>query len=483
MGKWNLLPADSNGNWHSEETSMYFKKIFGFGKGTFIIQTLDDDIQHAYFPQFYIDKIYKYIRDTNNRDYKEFEKLLKGFYKLRKLARTAIPKTKGINLKNLSNRKLLKIFLYNRDWAHRVTPYDQFGWIAEDYWNPIMEKILLKYGLKKNSEEYLRVLFVLTKPEEISTTLIEKRSVLDQAIKIKHKKTDLVSASRKLADSFGWMPVFTYGTPWGKDHYIRELKELLKKSSRGLGNEYSKLKNYGQIRNQEVNRVMKKYQFGSEDLQKFVDFSLALDTRNEAEYLVSLAGFYLLPIYDEIARRLYVSVKQLRNLVKKEIIACLEKRADANDILQNQGKVIGWVFDRSMIHMKYLTSKEAQRFFDYLNKTANDLQGNDEFVGICASPGKVKGRARVIFYPNEGNKIKQGDILITHATTVDFLSPMKRASAFVTEIGGLTCHAAVVAREFGVPCVVGLKNATKVIKDGDLVEVDANKGIVKIIKK
>ena len=56
---------------------------------------------------------------------------------------------------------------------------------------------------------------------------------------------------------------------------------------------------------------------------------------------------------------------------------------------------------------------------------------------------------------------------------------MKRATAFVTEIGRLTCHAAVVAREYGVPCVVGLKNATKNFKDGDMVEVDANKGIVK----
>lgn len=78
-----------------------------------------------------------------------------------------------------------------------------------------------------------------------------------------------------------------------------------------------------------------------------------------------------------------------------------------------------------------------------------------------------------------GGKVKQGDILITHATTVDYLPPMKRAAAFVTEIGGLTCHAAVVAREFGVPCVVGLKNAMANFKDGDMVEVDANKGIVR----
>jgi len=83
----------------------------------------------------------------------------------------------------------------------------------------------------------------------------------------------------------------------------------------------------------------------------------------------------------------------------------------------------------------------------------------------------------------DNHKVNQGDIMIAHATSVDSLPPMKRAAAFVTEIGGLTCHAAVVSREFGVPCIVSLKNATKNFKDGDLVEVNATKGTVKKLKK
>jgi phosphoenolpyruvate synthase/pyruvate phosphate dikinase len=195
-----------------------------------------------------------------------------------------------------------------------------------------------------------------------------------------------------------------------------------------------------------------------------------------------LAGFYLLPIYKEIAKRLFISVKQLRNLVKKEVIACLEGKIDPQEIFSKQDKIIGWVFDKSMTEMKYLTSAEAKKFFKYLNKHSTDLQGNTEGVGICASPGKVSGKTAVIFYPRENDKVKNGNILITHATTVDFLPAMKRAAAFVTEIGGLTCHAAVVAREFGVPCVVSFKNATKKFKTGNRVEVNADKGIVRKIK-
>lgn len=80
-------------------------------------------------------------------------------------------------------------------------------------------------------------------------------------------------------------------------------------------------------------------------------------------------------------------------------------------------------------------------------------------------------------------KMKEGNILVAMATNPTFVPVMRKAGAIVTDMGGLTCHAAIVSREWGIPCVVGTKIATKVLKDGDLVEVDANKGIVKIIKK
>ena len=110
------------------------------------------------------------------------------------------------------------------------------------------------------------------------------------------------------------------------------------------------------------------------------------------------------------------------------------------------------------------------------------MQGNTEGQGVCANPGFVIGKAKIVTSPDKNSKVKSGDILIAEATTVDYLPAMKRAAAFVTEVGGLTCHAAVVAREFGVPCVVGLKNATKNFKDGDKIEVNADKGIVRKLK-
>jgi pyruvate,water dikinase len=81
------------------------------------------------------------------------------------------------------------------------------------------------------------------------------------------------------------------------------------------------------------------------------------------------------------------------------------------------------------------------------------------------------------------SKMEGGDILVSPMTTPEFVPAMRRASAIVTDEGGITCHAVIVSRELGIPCIIGTKIATRVLKDGDEVEVDAEKGVVRIIKK
>ncbi len=68
-------------------------------------------------------------------------------------------------------------------------------------------------------------------------------------------------------------------------------------------------------------------------------------------------------------------------------------------------------------------------------------------------------------------------------TTPEYVPAMRKSMAIVTDEGGVTCHAAIVSRELGKPCIIGTGNGTKVLKDGDIVEVDANEGIITIIKK
>jgi pyruvate,water dikinase len=99
--------------------------------------------------------------------------------------------------------------------------------------------------------------------------------------------------------------------------------------------------------------------------------------------------------------------------------------------------------------------------------------------GIAASPGIAVGIARIFFDPNQAIKeFKEGQILVTSATDPAWTVIMTKASAIVTNMGGVLCHAAIVSRELGIPCVVGTINATERIKDGMKIIVDGTRGEV-----
>jgi len=98
--------------------------------------------------------------------------------------------------------------------------------------------------------------------------------------------------------------------------------------------------------------------------------------------------------------------------------------------------------------------------------------------GLGASPGVASGVVRVLASPQEGGKLAEGEILVTTRTAPDWVPIMRRAAAIVTDAGGMTSHAAIVSRELGLPCIVGARDATRTLRDGMTVTVDAREGVV-----
>ncbi|HII53371.1 phosphoenolpyruvate synthase [Candidatus Micrarchaeota archaeon CG08_land_8_20_14_0_20_49_17] len=98
--------------------------------------------------------------------------------------------------------------------------------------------------------------------------------------------------------------------------------------------------------------------------------------------------------------------------------------------------------------------------------------------GLGASPGIGTGPVKIVRSPEEIANVQKGDVLVAEMTTPDYVMGMKRAVAILTDSGGSTCHAAIVSRELGVPCIVGTREATKLLKDGQVITVDAKRGIV-----
>jgi pyruvate,water dikinase len=107
-----------------------------------------------------------------------------------------------------------------------------------------------------------------------------------------------------------------------------------------------------------------------------------------------------------------------------------------------------------------------------------DEHGRVLVKGLGAAPGFAAGRVRVVGSREDAADLEEGEVLVTHMTAPDWVPLMRRAAAIVTDSGGMTCHAAIVSRELGIPCVVGTAEATTVLRDGEVVSVDAGSGVV-----
>jgi phosphohistidine swiveling domain-containing protein len=122
---------------------------------------------------------------------------------------------------------------------------------------------------------------------------------------------------------------------------------------------------------------------------------------------------------------------------------------------------------------------ESEKISEPFEKLANIT----EFNGLGASRGFIRGKVRVLEDASKISELKEGEILVTYMTTIEFIPAFRKAAAIVTDEGGMSCHAAIVSREFKLPCVVGTKVATRVLETGDEIELDADNGKVKILSK
>lgn len=124
--------------------------------------------------------------------------------------------------------------------------------------------------------------------------------------------------------------------------------------------------------------------------------------------------------------------------------------------------------------------------YDFLKskfKTIHSYKNIKEIKGSPTFKGYSKGKARVILDESKAYQLAKEEILVVKMTSSKFISVVNRAKAIITDDGGILCHAAILSREFKIPCIVSTKVATKVLRDGDLIEVDAEKGVVKILAK
>lgn len=206
------------------------------------------------------------------------------------------------------------------------------------------------------------------------------------------------------------------------------------------------------------------------------DFTYWQDERKKASFWTAHYAHLLL---EEMSRRASIPLDELKYMTPREMFTIFDEMPNRRELqARRKNSVCYWDINGHEI----LSGDEC----DKVKKAIvgkQDLSDIDDFRGLTACIGKVRGTVKVVKSATEIDKVKKGDILVAVMTRPDYVPAMKRASAIVTDEGGVTCHAAIIARELNIPCIIGTKIATQVLKDNMTVEVNANHSWVRIIRK
>lgn len=206
-----------------------------------------------------------------------------------------------------------------------------------------------------------------------------------------------------------------------------------------------------------------------------------LELKERRKEIVSKSLYHFDKVLLEVCRRADLSMPQVRFAKTGEIGEILQAETGSwREKLTERYNLSVWMVETS-IDTKIETGAKAEKWYKRLVEI-NPAEIN-ELKGQPLSRGKVTGPVKIMLHPEESDKIEPGDILVTIQAVPAFSSAISRAAAMLADGGtGLTSHTATLAREAKIPAVGQLKIACRVLKDGDIVEVDGDTGIVKLIK-
>lgn len=189
-------------------------------------------------------------------------------------------------------------------------------------------------------------------------------------------------------------------------------------------------------------------------------------------------------LFVEFFDKNFPEYKELTYVISpKEIFSLKDKKLSTEEIDNIKKRLEGYFVYNEEVYLSSRLNEILEKGGFELDNGDEVLEEGKEIKGESASKGFVTGKVRLVLYKKQIGDVLPGEILVTEMTSPDFVLAMEKSSAIITDEGGITCHAAIVSREMNKPCVIGTKIATKVLKDGDIVEVDADNGIIKILNK
>ncbi len=409
-----------------------------------------------------------------------------------------VHKLEKTDLSKKSNQDLAKLYvdLFNlwvemNLWGHVVNLADFEHFLLSTKINAFLKKRIETAKLSYAVSEVFGVLATPNQRSEVRVQDVDLLKILaeiekdNQSVKTFQKPVDEILSNlpkfpklKKLLSQHvalhKWSQ-FHYDGPTVLDerYFVENLRVLLNEGAKASDKLEEILKHEEQIKEKQI-QLTKELKLTREErywIEVAQQFGYVKALRKDIVAEASGIAHFLIK---EVAKRLQLTQKQVKFSTHLEIADALHGKAfDVAEVNRRTEYCVITATDKVEIY----TGQKAVELAKFIreSETSTDVK---EIRGSPAYPGKTTGVVKIIARVGHMSKFHKGDILVSPATNPNLLSIMKIAGAIVTDEGGVTCHAAIVSRELKIPCVIGTKVATKWLKDGDEVEVDAINGVV-----
>ncbi len=397
-------------------------------------------------------------------------------------------KYKKVNWKEKTNQEIKKIL----DELLEIYRELACGWYAQypldEYFETTIEDNLVDY-VSGDDPNFRKYVLIFTDPRDMTDVAEERLALVKIAKEFITKKENTKKLSKiaklkieKHLEKYAYINRgLATSKPYTFNDIIKRLKEIKKQVQKGkkiqsIIYDASEKK----IRDDykwALNKIKPKKTF-LHIIKQARDHSYMRNRRVEAFFNADYGADFM---YREVARRVKFNPNWIMDVSVPEMYEALKGKS-----LPNKAQMITRHKNYAMAVKKgeteLITSlkkiKHLEKQYTIKTQKVTELHGKMACLG-----GIIKGKAKVCLDKHEIGKVKSGDILVAQFTTPDFVPAMERAVAIVADQGGLSSHAAIVSRELGVPCVIATGNGTRVIKDNDLLEINARTGYIKILKK
>jgi phosphohistidine swiveling domain-containing protein len=460
MIKWKLLTGNNNPPLIREIKCIGFlhglKDLFDFNYINFLYFKEDTFIDQELTTTFS-----EYLKNKFSHDHYFFWNLIDQEKIACKKLITFSNDNSSLDINALNHDQLLIFFKNYLETYKNCTKFLLLNTLMGTIVEKKLEQVLhTKKSLLVNIHKNSTFLFVLSKETE---TLKFNKEMLKLSMHFNEKKL------RQVVEKFAWLNL---EDGFGKPFTLEDIKQRIlpeKEAKQTL----ITLEDYSKKVKNEVTKIIKKGDFSKEEQKLYKLMQKLIYYRAKINEDLNKSGFYLLNLFYSFASKFNLTYEELFHLSIEEVKQMIKKNVIPQELIKER------VINHAVMMKDQKISILSGNDLNNIQFQSYEKINTDTLIGKCVYPGKLKSSVVIVNSLKDLNKVKDGQVLVTKFTTPYYVPAMQKASAIITDIGGATSHGAILATELGKPCIIGTKIATKILKDGDIVEIDAKNGIIR----